>query len=334
MNRFVNYGDIMSENQGNINFNEFVISLKDQKIEPLIKFSIDANKFLNLMKFLNRNLSNINIIFKKDGIHIADIDDGRIALIVCYLSSNDCIDYKVKLEHDEFTKKDLTIKEDWKSENNREDFYKERIDIKSFFKILSSFSSKKKTSKKKTQSDNVFTIYYFGTEPDIIIQKGDEELSFALIKDIPPSTVRPEALDSINYYSSFSMKISEISNNINYNDAIKDGEIQTILISNEINEIKFSALNERYGYISTYEKYDKNILDIDNQNKEIQYGNFSKEYLSNLIKDSNDLTSNLKIYLTNNTPAKIEYSLFSESLMKFYLAPRIEETYEEEASED
>jgi proliferating cell nuclear antigen len=242
--------------------------------------------FVSIFQVLKNCSSLANIVFEPDFLHIQGMDKSHVCL------------YDVKIRNNWFTKYHVT------------EVIKICLDTTVFFSIIS------------TKSDNQqLNIFFNNDTPDIL------NIHFV------PNGVKGE------FKKRFKMTLVEydyeelIVSNIDY-----DAELS--LSSKQLNEI-FSQLNN-FGDDITFEcsennvslttngvtgemKVDIQIEDLNSfaivEDEEVSI-NYSLSYINKMCV-TNKLSTDIELSLSKTAPMKISYDLGEDSLMVFYIAPKI-----------
>jgi proliferating cell nuclear antigen len=256
----------------------------------------DAKTVRGIFEAVAAIVGECKMSFKKDGISMNSIDDGRICLINLKLNQKDFDEYKCEADYDL------------------------GLNIEDMVKIL-----------KRSSNDSITFKYQPDTKKIKIVMKNDKskksrQFSLGLI-DLGDSGIKPEALEGIKYNASVLIPISYLD------EAIKDADIfsETMSISlTKKDGIMFKAEGQIGESETVLEKGDENVENF--KVDEDGDGTFALSYLKNIIKVSATVVDKVELSLNSNTPVKVKFNVLADSNFTYYLAPRIEE--EEENSED
>ncbi len=179
------------------------------------------------------------------------------------------------------------------------------IDLEIAKKIFNRAKAKDKLILELDEEKNKLNIIFENT--------GKRKFSISLLEGVSTATKVPE-IEYVNYV---------MIKGDAFKEALKDAKLFSDFVTLMIDEEKFvvyakSEINETE---SIFEKDSSAVLSFEcNENAK---SSFNLEYLEDMVKGvgSGDV---LKIYLGNDMPLKMEYSLAGAELL-FFLAPRIEE---------
>ncbi len=178
------------------------------------------------------------------------------------------------------------------------------IDLEAFKKVMNRAKSKDKLILELDEDKNKLNVIFENT--------GKRKFSLALL-DISSSSVK---VPDIEYPNVIMIKGDA------FKEALKDADLFSDYVILKVDEEKFvvhakSDLNESEA---VFEKDSSAIISLDV--KEAAKSAFNLDYLMDMVKgiSKGDI---VKIYLGNDMPVKIEYSLAGVNLT-FLLAPRIE----------
>jgi proliferating cell nuclear antigen len=263
----------------------------------MIELEINQKILENCILAVSKIVSEAKIVISKKTVSIESIDDGRICLIL--LSIND----------DEFEKYHV----DEKAEIG--------VNIDDLHKIINRFSDHKNITLTYNKDEKSPQFKIHGKN-----ENGNKKMNIQMI-EMGDSSVKPEALNKINFTN------SAIFPTFYLKEAIKDSDLFSDTIDMNFSEdsINFHALGQNgesdccWDNNDTFEDFEfKETF----QNPPV----FALTYLKKILFCEN-LSEKIKLSLNQSTPVKIECKFGNSSSLKYYLAPRVEETEEEQEKE-
>jgi len=250
---------------------------------------VKAEMFSNIFQNIKMFTDNISILCKSDGIYVQTMDSSRVSII------------------------ELTLPSAW--------FDSYLCDIDISLGISSNILYKILNTREKTQ--NIQIVYTDDSIDSLAIHfTSEEKRNFDKHFEVPLIDLEVEymTIPEIDYIAEFIMPSGIFSSLINQLKTfgetmdIKCNENSIILFSNSIDSGKMSV--------------EINIDDLSsfaiNEGEELNMS-FSLNYLHHICS-FNKLSKDMEIKLCNQFPLSVIYDLGNEGFMKFYLAPKIDDS--------
>jgi len=281
---------------------------------PIKAFSLsienNAIAFCRLIEGLSKTFSDVNFRFNSEGISICEIDDGRIGLGRIFISKYDLENYEIE-----------------------EDF-KWSLNLDNFNKILKRFSTKK-DSKIVIAGKTIKSVQIQISNDDL----NDNPRKFSLENlSISDDTLNFQAMEDLDdrFTANIDVKLS------NFSRLLKDVELysETITFETMKKQEKIMALAE--GIQGDYEQKitieGSEFDDIDNDFRIVWSVEYMKifERIGKAFGTSGSKSFQDKILMLSmakDTPIKAEFELFNDSFIKFWIAPRIEESEDDDCDD-
>ncbi len=188
-----------------------------------------------------------------------------------------------------------------------------------------------KILKRSSSNDNI-TLEYQEDEQKIRIKMKREDStrtrSFSLaLLDVDIEEVPMDNLLKIEFNAIWDMNIDH------FNEALKDAEIYSEILNMKATEgegLLFSSSGQigemRYNF-SLEDLFESDISEGESK------GAYSLTFLKSILKIA-AITENFKISLKTDHPLKIEFGLLEGGMLKYFLAPRVEEAEFDDDTDD
>lgn len=283
--------------------NNSVSQKKDKTLNDL-QFEVNKKLFLNFISAISYVATEVNLEFTKRDLVCQEIDDGRICLITAHLNVDDLDDFIILPPE---IKLSINLDDLIKAVNNaKTDYIKIEYNPQDKFILISN------DNKYKSKVD--------------LIQKRD-------------TGIKPEALEGIAYSNNFEIRIDEFENIINMHNVFSEtskiivdpSDSKPILMSAEgiIGNV-LHIIEEPYLRETDFQKYVRYDYPDPAENE------YAIEYEKNIIKGAKELGEFARIYQNEQTPMKLRilFGLNLGSRIDWYIAPRIEESSDDDIDEE
>jgi len=252
--------------------------------------TLDPLFITKIFETINTIISETEVNFTPDGIQLVSIDAGRVCMV------------SLKIEPELFDNYKCNEKSIM------------GLNLEDLTKILNRCSKQDRLTLKHTEGSNKIAILMENSN-------GNKIRSFSLtMKDISMPPIKPESLDAIQYDNHVHIPMAYLK------EIVKDAEIYGEMVDMRIDKDGLITLSEsNVGEIETIINHDDpNITSI--SNTESANGVFALKFLKSMEKmGSIPSVDTIELYIKDDQPLKGVVRLGSDSYVKIFLAPRIED---------
>lgn len=295
---------------------EFTISetKSDSKSKVYLELEVPIGLFYNIILLSEKYTFETKLNYDQEGITIYGIDDGRISLYIERIEPSDCEKYELQ---------------------KKDSHGRISVNLEEILKKLSTYKDKKNESK-------LLNIKIYAEKMLLTVGKSKHTIKNIELGD---SGLKPEALESIDYDSSFKILTKVFAQTLKICDV--HTEVLSIQIENkELKIFTEGKVGETYSFFHTQDIHpdiDEYFLTDTDMNDlgEITFANLYLRYM--LFKE---FSSRIELALKDNTPLKsiIRYAKpkqkgdkserLYDTKTTIYLAPRIEEDDDDDDYDD